>query len=189
MPSEFKKLQNGPPPYLDLLHTIFDDVAVDGSTAYVPGQVDLEEQEEEDEDDDRFDLDHSPVSSGSRKRASSSSTSATSPAKKSKSPMVRIFRNLLAQQKEQQDLKLSFMARQAEERRKFIQEKEQQQASDLERIRQLALEAGVQCGSPEYLSIGFLTDDRNMKGLFLACNTPESRLQFIKGYMKIMNMD
>lgn len=52
MPTECKKLKNGPPPYLDLLENIFDGVAVDGSIAYYPGQPNNDEDDEEEEEED-----------------------------------------------------------------------------------------------------------------------------------------
>ena len=104
-----KKFQWGNPEYLDMLIELFQGVAVDGTTAYFPG-----DEEEEEPDAEEFSVDegfvqpgsarlsgddgfnNSPMSTSSHKRGSSScDTIATSPGKKSKSPVVKLVRGFM----------------------------------------------------------------------------------------------
>ena len=78
--ADWKKLKHGWPHYMPQLEQMFEGVAVDGSTAYVPSAN--EEFEEEEEPSLNV---QTPVSSNSNKRASTASTCASSPNKKSKS--------------------------------------------------------------------------------------------------------
>jgi hypothetical protein len=55
--AEFKKLKHGPPSYLNLLEEIFDEIVVDGSTAFVPGVDNMvgEEADGDEEDQEQHD--------------------------------------------------------------------------------------------------------------------------------------
>lgn len=94
-----KKLKYGHPPYLDEFEEMFHGNTVDGTSVYIPGQ-DFYEIEENDEDNGGHDADDvggTPMSTSthSLKRPSWSTTSTcTSPNKKSKSPMVRIMKQI-----------------------------------------------------------------------------------------------
>jgi len=107
--SNAKIFQRGNPEYMDMLIELFQGVAVDGTTAYFPG-----DEEEEEPDAEEFSVDegfvqpssarlsgddgfnNSPMSTSSRKRGSSScDTTATSPGKKSKSPVVKLVRGFM----------------------------------------------------------------------------------------------
>ncbi|KAG2625256.1 hypothetical protein PVAP13_3KG203389 [Panicum virgatum] len=98
------KVKRGNPEYMDMLIELFQGVAVDGTTAYFPG-----DEEEEEPDAEEFSVDegfvqpssarlsgddgfnNSPMSTSSRKRGSSScDTTTTNPGKKSKSPKFSI---------------------------------------------------------------------------------------------------
>ena len=102
--SEFKKLMHGPPPYLSMLEEIFEGIAIDGSTAYVPGHSEVDEQnynevEEEEEEQEFFEVpqEPSPMTSSGQKRSGSTSTTGKSPLKKSKSPIVHCINNFLSE--------------------------------------------------------------------------------------------
>ncbi|KAI5001764.1 hypothetical protein ZWY2020_026414 [Hordeum vulgare] len=81
---DVRKFKGGNPEYLDMLIELFQGVAVDGSSAYVP--LDEDDEEEYDVADDGNE--ESPMSTTSKKRGSSGGEqSASSPGKKHKSPM------------------------------------------------------------------------------------------------------
>ena len=89
---DVRKFKGGNPEYLDMLIELFQGVAVDGSSAYVP--IDEDEEEEYDVADDGNE--QSPMSTTSRKRGSScGEQSASSPGKKHKSPMVKLMTGLI----------------------------------------------------------------------------------------------
>ncbi|TVT99297.1 hypothetical protein EJB05_55346, partial [Eragrostis curvula] len=147
--AEFKNLKNGAPPYFEKLKDVFQGVAVDGSSAFHPGDnSEQEEGHEQDEQDEQGDDDEdhedwaeptanvsnsSPVSSGSRKRGSSTGTTGASPAKKmSRSPMVRVLKSFTEENKEAQEARLNFMRQQNEQHMAFLERQAQMQA-ELER--------------------------------------------------------
>ncbi|KAG8065682.1 hypothetical protein GUJ93_ZPchr0004g39919 [Zizania palustris] len=90
-----KKLQCGPPANEDLLDQLFRGYTVDGSTTFVPGDDHYQEEEEQVEEDQA-----TPTSSNNqwnrKNKISSSGTTSTcsSPLKKSKSPMVKIVKDI-----------------------------------------------------------------------------------------------
>jgi len=94
--SEWKKLKNGWPPYLEEMDRMFLVLAVDDSSSYVPGQgapcaYNISDDEQEgDEAEEQL----TPLSIGT-KRASTPSTRNTgsSPNKKTRSPAVRAMDN------------------------------------------------------------------------------------------------
>ncbi|XP_066316368.1 uncharacterized protein [Miscanthus floridulus] len=93
-----KKFMYGVSTYVDQLGEMFHGVTVDGSTSCIPGQGTFDPEEradEEGEDADGEGFVNSPMSSNSRKRTSSSTSTASSPLKKSKSPMLKMFRGCL----------------------------------------------------------------------------------------------
>jgi hypothetical protein len=83
-----KKFRHGNPEYLPLLHEMYHEVAVDGSSAYVPGtEEDLETNNDDDLEDANEGFVPSPISTNTRKRGSSSTdlrSTTTSPSKKSR---------------------------------------------------------------------------------------------------------
>ena len=88
---DVRKFKGGNPEYLDMLIELFQGVAVDGSSAYVP--IDEDEEEDDVADDGN---EESPMSTTSRKRGSSyGEQSASSPGKKHKSPMVKLMTGLI----------------------------------------------------------------------------------------------
>ncbi|CAN6235185.1 unnamed protein product [Urochloa humidicola] len=95
----------GLPSYINDLDGMCSGIAVDGSSAFVPGNDDAEESLNDNDDspsgqhaaiaEDAPSSQHTPTSTSSRKRGSSTSTTASSPnSKKSKSPAVHAMNNL-----------------------------------------------------------------------------------------------
>ncbi|KAE8789090.1 hypothetical protein D1007_36779 [Hordeum vulgare] len=95
-----KKFRKGNPEYIGLLHEMFHEVAVDGTSAYVPGPED--DTKANDDDDDA--ADGSPMSINTRKRGTSSvdfRSTASSPLKKmnmengkTKGPFLRTLKEI-----------------------------------------------------------------------------------------------
>jgi hypothetical protein len=184
--SEWKQLRYDPPSYLEHLQDIFEGVAVDGTSSYVPGQPEQHDAEEDD-GPHHFDFptDETPRSTGSNKRGSSTSTTGASPSKKSKSVYFNMFRSMVQQNSEVSGTKLQMMKeRQAEKKMK-----EQQETTQHEAAIQWGLEAGIEPGSPEFLALGYLCERPIMMRLFFKCQTPEQRIAFIRRYMKAENLD
>ncbi|KAL5212365.1 hypothetical protein ABZP36_023212 [Zizania latifolia] len=84
-----------PPENLGQLEQIFDQVAVDGSSSYIPGEDIREGCDERIEVDEFEEFDDSPMSANTQNRTNSTSTSVTRLTKKTKSPMVKIIRGVL----------------------------------------------------------------------------------------------
>ena len=197
--SEFKKLRNGPPTYLPMLQELFEDVAVDGSTAYAPGDgsedhntnssayVQGDEQYEEYvPDDDIFEVpqENSPRTSSGMKRSQSQSTTGKSPVKKSRSPIVSCFNNFLHNTAKSSEHRNMLLADRNRVQMEVINKEEQKKMADVDRIYTLAVEAGVDKGSDEYFALAFLAKDPEMKAFFMKLETAEQRIRFIQSFIK-----
>ncbi|CAO2176459.1 unnamed protein product [Urochloa humidicola] len=197
-PAEFRKLEFGNPEYLDLMKIMFKDVVVDGSTSYVPGQEEPAEEEEV-EDEDKEEEETTPKTTGSRKRNSSST--ATSPSRKTKSPMVRVLRELVnkwtSQDQEtqkvlieaQKDIAAKKIQAQKELVEKKIEARKEQHImqntmmiESVKTCQQLALACGVAPGSVEFFACREIFKDSYERTWFCEIPTAEARLQFIQRY-------
>ncbi|CAN6198172.1 unnamed protein product [Urochloa humidicola] len=92
-----KKLLYGPPANLELLEQLWRGLTVDGSTAFVPGDDygENEGQDVEAADEDEFEATPRNTNSQKSKRSFASTQSTlSSPVKKSKSPMVKIVKEI-----------------------------------------------------------------------------------------------
>ncbi|RLN21960.1 hypothetical protein C2845_PM07G15110 [Panicum miliaceum] len=117
-----KKLQWGPPTNEDLLDQLFRGYTVDGSTSFVPGDDYCENLEQEEEEE----FQATPTSSTtqmnkSNKRSFSSTTrsTCTSPVKKSKSPMVKILKDIANTYKESVAINTKQMQQRASDKAAF----------------------------------------------------------------------
>ncbi|RCV15107.1 hypothetical protein SETIT_3G031900v2 [Setaria italica] len=201
--TECKKLKYGPPEYLDQLEEMFHDVVVDGSTSFMPGAEEEEEEgaedgEEEDVDQDGsfYDFDHSPMSTNSRKRSSSTSTrsTATSPGKKSKSTMVKMMSTLVAKWSASEDATNSIFKNVGKSLTNSINEKSQkpskmqEMAQSVKKCQQLALECGATPDTIEFYAGRHLFKDPYEREFFCNIPTPEGRLIHSKRYCKENNL-
>jgi hypothetical protein len=174
---EFKKLKWGPPEYFDLLEHCFHDVAVDGSSAFVPGQeedealYEDEAQGYEEEEEELQGTENSPMSSSGHKRASSTSTRSTadSPIKKSKSPMLKVMKQYL-----------HMSARQSAERNLFLKKLGNKQKNAevkleaaIKKAQQLAKQAGLDESSPEFYAVSHICKDEALMKFFINMETSE----------------
>nr|TKW02463.1 hypothetical protein SEVIR_8G246500v2 [Setaria viridis] len=198
---EWIKLMYGPPEYLPLLEHIFDGVVVDGSSSFVPGYTNADDQEpeepEEPEEHEEPEQEmpeqelppeyaHSPMSTSSRKRTSSTSTTASSTNKKTKSPMVKMTKDYI-----------SFSSKQQAERNQFIKEavcnrqdkKQAQLSNTIKQAQKLVLECGVDETSTEYYAVSQICLNDSLREFFINIPTTEGRLTFLRRYCKQHNLD
>ncbi|TVU24678.1 hypothetical protein EJB05_27129, partial [Eragrostis curvula] len=157
----------------------------------------------------------SPPTSGSRKRGSSTNTTGASPSKRStRSPMVQAVTKMTDTQDKQQQAKLEFLREQNQEQMAFMREqaqlhmemerkkiemrgeleiqreqrhaqKEADQLATLNRMREIAIADGWDTGSLEYLALSYMYYEDGPRTMWLGCTTPEARLKFIRGYIKL----
>ncbi|XP_072147984.1 uncharacterized protein [Setaria viridis] len=177
---DWKKLRSRPPKYLPMLEQIFEGVAVDGSSSYVAGQSNLDDQrapvDQEAEEDGFEENEQSPMSSNSRKRASSTSTTGSSPSKKTKSPMVKMMKEYL-----------SFSSKQQAERNQYFkhactekQDRKAQLSTSIKHVQQLVLECGLDETSPEYYVVSQICKDDCIREFFINMTTTEGGLAFLR---------
>lgn len=141
------------------MEEIFEQVAVDGSSACIPGEIigdGIDEVEDQEEDGKEY----SPMSVSARKRASSTTTTATSPTKKTKSPMVKVLKGILENFKEESS------------------------ADKLAKSMKKALQLAVQSGAPEdsieyFMATNLFVKAENRKASF-NFTTKEARLIWSK---------
>jgi hypothetical protein len=199
-----KKFRHGNPEYLPLLHEMYHEVAVDGSSAYVPGT----EEDFETNNDDELDDVPSPMSTNTRKRGSSSTdlrSTATSPSKKSKNksmadsdnngpthgkpkgPFVKYMKDVqtkLDKEAEKSDSILQALVNQGNEKARRREER----AISVAKCQNLAVECGAAEESIEYFVACDLFKDRHNRYVFENIKAPEARLIWLKRWCRARNM-
>ncbi|WVZ91998.1 hypothetical protein U9M48_038097 [Paspalum notatum var. saurae] len=149
--------------------------AVDGSSAFVPGQEEdealYEDEAQENEEEELQGSENSPMSSSGHKKASSTSTrsSADSPIKKSKSPMLKVMKQYL-----------HMSARQSAERNLFLKKlgsKQETAEAKLEdairKAQQLAKQPRLDEISPEFYAVSHICKDEALMKFFINMETSE----------------
>ncbi|CAD6234857.1 unnamed protein product [Miscanthus lutarioriparius] len=137
-----KKLLTSPPANEDLLDELFRGYTVDGTTAFVHGDDygDNEGQDARTEDEEEEEFAQTPTSRSSQrsqrgKRALNSTTSTlTSPVKRSKSPMVKIVKDIASTFKESVVANTKQIQKRANDKAAF----------SVKRCQELAFECGVE---------------------------------------------
>lgn len=190
------------PPYLDDLMQIFDNVTVDGASAFCPGFDEEDNQPHNGVAADLYDLTGegdtcSPMgsankrASSSSKRATSIATTGESPSKKTKSPMVKALRGLVNEIKidrEEGKKKEDNYAKREEARSRAIVnaqaqimvQKRQAIQEEMDQCVALAKECGVAEASVEMWVASELFMDANKRAFFRAMQTIEARLAWIQ---------
>ncbi|KAL6629466.1 hypothetical protein ACP70R_029231 [Stipagrostis hirtigluma subsp. patula] len=204
--SEYRRFEHGPPPYLDKLERLFDGVAVDGSTAFVPGQASTEEEEEEDDEELDGLNEDSPASQSSLKRSSSTNTTATSPNKKIKSPIVRMMKQWfdkstatseqqtkLLQEMSSMRLKVHEEMKRAEEERTRAEEEriraeQERDNAEINKAIQLDLEDGVDETSAEYYALSNICAQKESRQFYLKMKSAQGRLAYLQRWCKANNL-
>jgi hypothetical protein len=215
---EWKKLKYGSPGYIDEIEEMFQDIVVDGSSSYIPGQ-EFDEQgttevdEVEDEATQGMEDELNPMSTSTRKRLSSTRSTASSPGKKAKTPMVKmmkewvdrwsnveaenskVLRQVLEEKKLAQEEKKQAKEdnRQAKEALKQAMEemkqaKEQALAAKIKMCQDMALECGASPDSIELFACATIVRDEYNREFFCNIPTPEARLVFLKRWCQMNNM-
>ncbi|XP_072148064.1 uncharacterized protein [Setaria viridis] len=201
--SECKKFRYGVPHYIDHLEEMFRDVVVDGSTSFVAGCEEDEDQDVDDvEEDDQYGTEgdvnayeDSPMSYNTKKRGSTPSTksTATSPSKKSKSPLLKMVSSLVdkltTSDKDDGLLRSvgeSIATSLNEKRQKLNPIKEM--GESVKRCQQLALECGAAPESVEFYACRHLFKDPYEREFFCNIPTPEGRLRYLQRVCKENNL-
>ena len=148
------KFRHGNPEYMPLLHEIYHEVAVDGTSAYVPGTKEDLEINNDDDLDSNEGFVPSPMSTNSRKRGSSSvdlRSTTTSPSKRSntKGSFVKYMEDIqtkLDREAEKSDSILQALVNQANEKARRNEER----AQSVAKCQNLAIECGATEESVEY---------------------------------------
>lgn len=204
-----KKFRKGNPEYMPLLHEIYHEVAVDGTSAYVPGtEEDFERNNDGDDLDGNEGFVPSPMSTNSRKRGSSSvdlRSTATSPSKKSntssmpdldsipptqgktKSPFVKYMKEIkcsLDKEAEKSDTILQALVNQCNEKARRSEER----AQSVAKCQNLAIECGATEETVEYWVACDLFKDKHNRLLFQNMRTPEARFTWLRRWCKAKNM-
>jgi hypothetical protein len=196
---EWKKLKNGWPEYMDELDQMFDGVAVDGSSAYIPGQivdVDEEDNGEEGAEEEGAELldDHSPVTpvtastNASLKRPNSTSTTAHSPRKigKLKSPALRTMNRYMANNERIQEERNKYLAAAVEAKVKAKQQQDEAIFEKIKLVQHLAKECGVKESDPsKWLAVLRICRDPIARDFFIASDSNEGRLAVIDGFSRV----
>jgi hypothetical protein len=185
------------PPYLDELLEIFQNLTVDGSSAFCPGfeQAANAGNKGTGLATDPFDLDGreddcSPMST-STKRPSSTATTGESPIKRIKSPMVRALRGLVAEIKidrEEGKKKEDNYAKREEARSRalvsakeqIMEKKQMKLQAEMDECVNLAKECGIAEDSTEMFVASELFMDAAKRAFFRSIKIPESRYGWIK---------
>ncbi|KAF2912871.1 hypothetical protein DAI22_10g045200 [Oryza sativa Japonica Group] len=195
-----KKFRHGNPEYLDFLIEIFQGVAVDGSTAYIPGFEDEDEEEGEEEAGDAGEAargeravgdgyENSPMSNNSRKRGSSSCdvSTASSPGKKSKSPVVQLMKGLLNSFNSDCD-KSNTLITELVNSKKLKEQKKESIAESLTNCQRLAVECGAAEDSVEYFCATQLFASKHNRVMFKNISTKEARFMWLRRWCQQKNL-
>ena len=193
--ADWKKLKHGWPHYMPQLEQMFEGVAGDGSTAYVPSAN--EEFKEEEEPSLNV---QTPVSSNSNKRASTASTCASSPNKKSKSKSqaIKLMDKVISEQTRIGEDRNKMMERHVElqerkaemkaiMKKRCREEKRKEEEDEVEIVQQMARDCGVQPNNIRlwYTVLQICKDKKTMT--FFKKTDPDARKGFIEYYASVNN--
>ena len=176
---DVRKFKGGNPEYLDMLIELFQGVAVDGSSAYVP----LIEDEEEEYDVADDGNEQSPMSTTSKKRGSSGGEqSASSPGKKHKSPMVKLMTGLINTMNSENtsDMITEYANKRQEAKDKAKEKKSNNTKESITHCQLLAVQCGAEETSVEYFMATQLFADEANRVIFQNISSDQARLTWLK---------
>uniref|UniRef100_A0A8R7UPM7 Myb/SANT-like domain-containing protein n=1 Tax=Triticum urartu TaxID=4572 RepID=A0A8R7UPM7_TRIUA len=181
-----RKLQWGPPTNEELLDRLFRGYTVDGSTTFVPGDDYGQNQGQDDpgaeEEEEGFQ--GTPTSTSNQrsqrgKRSLSTSSTLTSPLKKSKSPMVKIVKDIANTYKESVAANTKQMQKRANEKAAF----------SVKRCQELAFECGVEKTIESVYAMSKMFEIEYQREFFCGLLTPELRLGYFKKWCSDNNLE
>jgi hypothetical protein len=198
-----KKFRKGNPEYIGLLHEMFHEVAVDGSSAYVPGTEDDREANDDDAEEEG-----SPMSTNTRKRGSTSAdfrSTASSPLKKRKSgsmpdadnspptngktkgPFLRTLKEITTRMDKEAEVSNTILQAIVDQGKEKAKRREERKVA-VAKCQQLAIECGAAEESIEYFVACDLFKDRHNRFVFQNMKTPQARLIWLKRWCKTKKM-
>ena len=183
---DVRKFKGGNPEYLDMLIELFQGVAVDGSTAYVP--IDEDEEEYVVADDGN---EESPMSTTSRKRGSSSGEqSASSPGKKHKSPMVKLMTGLINTMNSENtsDIITEYANKRQEAKDKAKEKKANNTKESITHCQLLAVQYGAEETSVEYFMATQLFADEANRVIFENISSDDARVTWLKRWCQMKKL-
>ena len=176
---ECRKFMYGLPRFFPQMVELFQNTAVDGSTATIPG-LSCHDQDrgidEDDEDgaatpDDCGLQPSSPSITNSRKRASSTTDTASSPSKNKKVPVNVIMQGLVTQLEIAAENEVNALERIAQSKRGKATKAKQARADDVARCLNLAVEVGADKASNEYFAATMLFRSTYNRFIFSGLDT------------------
>ncbi|KAL6853637.1 hypothetical protein ACP4OV_019666 [Aristida adscensionis] len=165
--AEWRKLRYGPPENLNELQVMFDNIAVDGSTSCIPGEIMRDGNEGEVDDG-------SPMSVKSGKRTMcepTKSQTATSPKKRTRSPMVKVMKGIW-----------ETMQATSSTAQKALQGDFTTEA--IKEVMRLVVECGATEGTDEHFMATKLLVKAEHRTMFLTLTTKEGRLDWLRRWCK-----
>ena len=180
-----KRLQWGPPGNEELLDELFRGFTVDGSTAFVPGDDYGQNQEQDvgaEEEEEEFQTTPTSRSSQRSQRGkrslSSNSSTLTSPVKKSKSPMVKIVKDIASTFKDSVKVNTTQIQKRASDKA----------ACSVERCQELAFECGVEETVDSVYAMSKMFEKEYQRQFFCGKLTPQLRLGYFKKWCRDNNL-
>ena len=167
---------------------LFQNTAVDGSTATIP-RLSCHDQDtgiDEDDEDGAATLDDcglqtsSPSITNSRKRASSTTDTASSPSKNKKVPVNVIMQGLVTQLEIAAEKEVNALEQIAQSKRGEATKAKQARADDVARCLNLAVEAGADKASNEYFAATMLFRSTYNRFIFSGLDTNEQRMAWLR---------
>ena len=179
-----RKLQWGPPANEELLEQLFRGYTVDGSTAFVPGDDYGQNQGQDLGAGEEEEFQGTPTSSSNQrsqrcKRSSSTSSTLTSPVKKSKSPMVKIVKDIASTFKESVAANTKQMQKSANDKAAF----------SVKRCQELAFECGIEQTIDSVYAMSKMFETEYRREFFCGLLTQELRLGYFKKWYRDHNME
>ena len=155
---------------------------MDGSTAFVPGDDYGQNQGQDagtEEEEEEFQGTPTSTSNQRGKRSLSTSSTLTSPLKKSKSPMMKIVKDIANTYKESVAANTKQMQKRANEKAAF----------SVKRCQELAFECGVEQTVDSVYAMSKMFETECQREFFCGMLTPELRLGYFKKWCRDNNLE